>query len=444
MSNRWRKLRENYLNGPDWIRIPDLLISGKYKSPTVMIFSWLYAWYIRCFTLPGRMIVMVSPLLFGYTLLSVRTPIRILAFAVAAIFAVDFFFGLTFRPFLRIRRSAPPRARAGSEVEIDYELYNRRTLLPAVDVELDAYFRDKGLEFVTDPASVNMIPGRRRQALRARVVARRRGLYTLPAPIADSRFPLALFKWSCRDGNTEKLHIYPAFHPLLDLVLPVGKRFQREGTSRVSKVGESLDFAGCRDFRSGDDPRHIHWQSTARTGKLIVREYQEEYLSRVAVIVDTCVKPPSFSFRLRKTLKPEYPQLEAAISLTASLADFLARGDFVIDFFAAGPEVYHFKGGRSLACLDSILDILSCLEPNINKPLEALTPMIMDEITGIGSAVVVLLDWNEERKLLIENLKRHGVALKLILIHGHEETMIPEEATYFSPDDILKGNVKRL
>lgn len=440
----FKKMRENYLNGPDWIKIPDMLISGTYKSPTLMIGSWLYAWYIRWFTLPGRMIVIILPLLFGYTILSVRTPIRILAFAIAAMFIVDLIFGWIFRPKLRIFRDAPPRARAGSEIDITYDIVNRRKILPAVDIEIDAYFRDKGLIFVNGPAAINMVSARKKQHLKTRITARRRGLYTLPAPIADARFPLSLFKWSCRDGDTQKLHIYPAFHSLLDLSLPIGKRFQKEGTSKVSKVGESMDFAGCRDFRSGDDPRHIHWRSTARTGKLVVKEYQEEYLSRVAVIVDTCVRTPKFSFRLSKTLKPEFPQLEAAVSLTASLADFLARGDFVIDFFAAGPEIYHFKGGRSLGCLDSILDILSCIEPNVNKPMEALTPMIMDEISGIGSAVIVLLDWDEERKQLAETLRRHGVALKLIMIRDDRRIEVPDDIECFDPDDILKGSIKRL
>jgi len=439
----FRKIREIYLSGPDWIKIPEMLISGEYRSPTVMILSWLYAWYIRLFTLPGRMIVIITPLLFGYTVLSVRTPIRILTLTLAAMFAIDLFFGLLFRPRLRIRRDAPPRIRAGSEADIIYELVNRRRL-PALDVEMDSYFRDKGLEFISGPAAVNMIPARGLQELKTRITARRRGLYTLPQPIADSRFPMALFKWSCRDGHRQKLHVYPAFHPLFELDLPVGRKFQREGTSKVSKVGESLDFAGCRDFRTGDDPRHIHWRSTARTGRLVVKEYQEEYLSRVAVIIDTYITIPRFNFRLHRNLKPEFPRLEAAVSLTAALADFLARGDFVIDFFAAGPEIYHFKGGRSLGCLDSILDILACIEPNRNKPLETLTPLVLDEIAGIGSAILVLLDWNEERRRLVEQLRRHGVALKLVMIRDGIPTEHPDEALELDPDDIFSGNVRRI
>ncbi len=439
----FKKLHRAYFEGPDWIKIPDLLISGKHKSPTLLFVSWCYGWYIRLLSIPGRMLVVVSPLIIGYTLLSVRTPIRLLAFTIISVMLIDFFVGMIFRPRLKIRRQVPERARVGSDVIITYAIHNK-SVVPALDVCMDSYLREKGLIFDPAPAAVNMIRKKSDISLKTSVYAKRRGLYTLHRPIADSGFPLGMFKWSCRDGFQQKLHIYPAFHTLLDLELPVGKRFQKEGTSRVAKVGESLDFAGCRDFRSGDDPRHIHWQSSARSNQLIVKEYQEEYLSRVAVIVDTNVKPQKFDVRRALTLKPEYPALEAAVSITAALADFLARGDFVIDFFAAGPEIYHFQGGRSLSCLDNILDILACIEPSKEKKLDDVTPIILNEVRSIGSAVVIVLDWDEERRKFVQTLRNNGVAVKILLVMEGTEVAVPEDVRILEPSDILRGGVKRL
>lgn len=440
----YRKWARQLSEGPDWIRIPDLLVTHNYRSPTVLLVAWLYGWYIRLFTLPGRMIVVISPLIIGYTLLSVRTPIRILAFSVIAIFLVDFFFGMLFRPKLRVVREVPERVRAGSDVRLEYELTNRRRW-SALDLEIDRYVFDKGLYPIRGAVEVPIMAGREKRRVSGLVRAGRRGVYLLPRPIVDSRFPLALFKWSCRDGRQHKLHVYPAFTSLLTLELPVGKKFQKEGVSKVSKVGESMDFAGCRDFRSGDEPRHIHWRSTARAGRLVVREYQEEYLSRVAVIVDTFVPPRRFSFRLRRPGRQEFRELEGAVALTAALADYLARGDYVIDFFAAGPEIFHFQGGRSLNCLDSILDILACIEPNTDRPIFALTPLVMEEVAGVGSAVVILLGWNEERRLFLEELRRNGVAVKAVLV-GDAAAFpgLPDEIKAIDPDDIIGGRINRL
>jgi len=441
LIGKYRQWKRTLKEGPDWIRIPDLVVSANYRSPTVLLIAWCYGWYIRWFTMPGRLVAAIFPLILGYTVLSVRTPIRTLALALLALFLIDFFVGLLFRPRLTIRRTVPDRARAGSDVTVEYELVNRRNW-SALDLEIDRYLSEKGLRLPHGPAVLPILDSHARQTVNCTVCGVRRGVYMMPRPIADSRFPLALFKWSCRDGQQHKLHIYPAFEPLLTLELPVGKRFQKEGVSRVSKVGESMDFAGCRDFRSGDEPRHIHWRSSARAGHLVVKEYQEEYLSRVAVIVDTHVTKPRFSFRLKKSTHPEYRDLEAAIALAASLADFLARGDYVIDFFAAGPEVYHFQGGRSLSCLDGILDILACLEPNHARPILEMTPEVMHEVAGIGSAVVILLGWDEERRSFIEQLRQRGVAVKTIVVGTAGG--LPGDIRGLDPADILAGKVTRL
>ena len=445
MTEWLAKIRRRWMEGPDWVRLPELVVSGRYRSPTLLFCFWAYAWYVRVLTIPGRMLLMISPLVLGYTLLSVRTPIRILAFAIIALFVTDVIVGLVFMPRLAVRRSIPERARAGSGVRIEYVVRNRRRL-PAMDIELDVHFRDKKLEFDGNPGAFGILPGRTERRVSAVVKAGRRGVYPLPAAIGGSRFPLGLWRWSCRDGIGCKLHVYPAFDSLNALTLPVGRRFQREGGTKVSKVGESPDFAGCRDFRSGDDPRHIHWAGLARSGRLVVKEYQEEYLSRVAVIVDTFVKFKLPHFRLAKVLKPEFPNLEAAVSLAAALADFLARGDYVIDFFAAGPEIYHFQGGRSLSCLDNILDILACIEPETSHSLTELSPLVMDELRGIGGVVLILLDWNEERRKFVDNLRGTGTGLKVVLIEGSGrfELEPPPDCLRLPAADVLGGKVRSL
>ncbi|MBN2641189.1 MAG: DUF58 domain-containing protein [Victivallales bacterium] len=438
-----KKLRTAYQDGPDWIKIPDLRIRGKYRPVTLLVISWVYAWYIRAFSIPGRMVIIIAPLIIGYTLLAVRTPVRMLAFTVIALLFTDFFVGMIFRPKLRIKRSAPERARCGSEFRLEYIVSNKR-FFPALDLVMDCHLREKGLKFHSGPAAVNLIQGKSSIRLTATASAETRGLYTLHKPIVDSSFPLGLIKWSCSDAYLQKLHVYPAFHSIYELKLPVGRRFQKEGSSRVAKVGESLDFAGCRDFRAGDDPRHIHWAGLARSGKLTVKEYQEEYLSRVAVIVDTSVKKTRFDLKSLSGMKKQYKELEAAISISAALAEFLAKGDYVIDFFAAGPEVYHFQGGRSLSCLDHILDILACIEPG-HQTLDSIYSLVADEIRSIGSVVVILIDWDEERKTFIDKLAKHGVAIKTLLVSDNDPGGIMlDNFTRLSPEDVNNGGVRRL
>lgn len=446
-KEKMKRFWEVFLQGPEWLNTPDIYLYSNYRSSTFAMFCWFYGLLIRKFTTPGYLIFFATIIILPYSSISLQTPARYLAFALLSMFTIDFIIGWIFRPKLKIDRKAPERARAGSEIEMVYHIKNLRRV-PAWDLKLDPFQMQKGL-YWQKHGETPCLDSRKEMTLTARLNAERRGKYTIYSPIADSTFPLSLFKWSRRQKKSgSNLLIYPNYYSLNSLNLPHGKKYQREGNSRISKVGESLDFFGCRDFRTGDDPRHIHWPSSARTGELIVREYQEEYLSRIALIVDTQVTKVR-SFRLSGRPKDYFEELEAALSLTAALVDYLTQEEYVVDIFAAGSQIYHFKTGRSLACLDSILDILACIEPNHNTPIQDLTTPVMQEISGIGNCVVILLGWNQSRKDFVRKLQHTGIALKLIIIDNinmknKDDLPPPQEALLINPLDVMSGKVRNL
>ena len=41
-----------------------------------------------------------------------------------------------------------------------------------------------------------------------------------------------------------------------------------------------------REYVAGDSQRHVHWKSTAKTGKLMVRQYEESRHARIAILLD--------------------------------------------------------------------------------------------------------------------------------------------------------------
>ncbi len=50
--------------------------------------------------------------------------------------------------------------------------------------------------------------------------------------------------------------------------------------------GQGPEYLGIREYRSGDSMRHVHWPSTARTGSVMVREFEQEQTRRLAIVVD--------------------------------------------------------------------------------------------------------------------------------------------------------------
>lgn len=444
IKSMYERLERRFYAGPDWIDLPPMIRrrEGSYKSPTLLLLAWAYAFYVRILTVPGRIIISAVFLVVLYSMV-IEGPIRMFAFMLLGILFIDLVTGFLFRPKLLIERVTPERVRAGNPIKIDYTVTNLRKL-PAWNLHLDPIHQQRWLKLEADIASLDTIQGRTTAVVTAYLQSEKRGEYVLKPSFASSAFPFGIIKWTCRNRIFQKIKVYPRFEPLNSLQLPVNSRFQREGASLVSHVGESLEFHACRDFRTGDNAKHIHWPTSARRGELIVREFQEEYLSRIALIVDTYIPPYKNFFRLRE--KNYFPDFEAALSLTAALSHKLAQGDYIVDIFAAGTNVYHLKGGRSLAQLDQILDILSCIEPNRKNPVSELESAVIEEIAGIGSAMLILLKWDNSRKKLIEQLQINGVTLKIIFITENRNSIedIPETASVYTADEIFGGRIRDL
>jgi uncharacterized protein (DUF58 family) len=437
----FKNFRRRFYEGPDWIELPGYVRNSTYRSPTLLIIAWTYAYYTSFFTVAGRIIIAISFLIISYSLTLMQNPIRLLAFSLIAIFAGDFIVGFLLRPRLRIRRDIPLRARAGNPLRIDYHIENLRPI-PVWNVSVDSHLPNSSLKHYGGQTTTESIPARTEVNLSSYLISERRGVYNLPIPLADSTFPFGVFRWSSRGNEPQRLLIYPDYTTLNSIKLPVGLRYQRNALPRISKVGESMEFLGCREFRTGDNPRHIHWPSTARTGEIIVREFQDEYISRMALIVDTSIKKTGSLSRMFSAREPLYNELEAALSLSAAVAENLIKGDFVVDIFAAGPEIYHLKTGRSLAQFENILDILACIDPCHGECFVELKQEILNEISDIGSAIVILLKWDKHREDLVRRLAESGTAVKTVIIHGKEIPQGPPDALYLSFEAVLSGKVK--
>ncbi len=205
---------------------------------------------------------------------------------------------------------------------------------------------------------------------------------------------------------------YPRYYTLDELPLPMDRRYQPGGIPLASELGDSLEFVGTREYREGDALRRIHWRSWARLGRPVVREYQEEYFSRIALVLDT--------FLPRRPRPRERARFEVAISMLASVADHFGRSEEVVDILAAGPDLYEISTGRSLGYLDNVLDVLACLEPSPAPPFEAIGPPLFERLERLTTVVAVMLEWDEARERFLRRVRAMGVAVHVLLIHEGE------------------------
>ncbi len=310
--------------------------------------------------------------------------------------------GALFRPRLLLSRQFGPWPSAGEEL-----IYRATVKNAGRFTARNVLVEERGLPFdlrpVGEPPLIDKLaPGERAEVtLRLRCGAR--GAYELSRLSGSSAFPSALFKWPSRSSASDRLLVYPRFTPLEGFEVPHGRNYQPGGISVAARVGDSTEFSSARDFRDGDRPRDIHWPSFARTGRLIVKEFQEEYFVRLALVLDVQARTAR-----------EEPVLERALAAAAGIADALARKDYIIDLFAAGNEVHHFRAGRALAHFDNILQILACLESSDKTDVAALEAMLLPEAPRLAAVVLVTMDWDEPRARLLQNLRERGVAVRVL------------------------------
>jgi uncharacterized repeat protein (TIGR01451 family) len=327
------------------------------------------------------------------------------------------FTGLPFRPRLTLSRRMPPPVSAGDTLLYQVVIENRGTR-PARKVVVEERNLPPELRPAGDPPVLEVLRPGERAEVSLSLECSTRGAYELPWLQSSSFFPSALVKWPRRAPGKERLLVYPRFTPLARFDVPHGRNYQPGGIPIASSVGESTELAGTREWREGDRTRDIHWPSLARTGRLVVKEYQEEYFVRLAMVLDVEARSAR-----------DDALFERSLSLAAGIADVLARQEYIIDIFAAGSQVFHFRAGRALAHFEHILEILACLEAEDRLDMNALEAALLPEAGKLSAVVLVMMDWDEARAGLIRKLKAHGVAVRVLSVRPDRrpEGLAPDE-----------------
>ena len=98
----------------------------------------------------------------------------------------------------------------------------------------------------------------------------------------------------------------------------------------------SEDFRGLRSYRPGDPIKHIDWSAWARTGKPVIREYENVFFPRYALVLDT-----NGSFENSE-------MFEGAVSIAASFACAVDTQESLIDLMFLNKGVQTVTVGKGI------------------------------------------------------------------------------------------------
>ncbi|MFA6319225.1 MAG: DUF58 domain-containing protein, partial [Elusimicrobiota bacterium] len=275
---------------------------------------------------------------------------------------------------------------------------------------------ERSIASVSDVSLPDLPPGGTCEA-RAVLVPSRRGRFTLSGVSIARPDPVGLVNAVSFDPVEQLVMILPRRYPVPRLELPGTRRYQQGGVSLSSSVGESQEFMSLRDYRPGDPLRRIHWRSWAKTGRPIVRECQDEFFVRHALVLDTFLdgRPPS--------------AFEEAVSVAASFACAILTQESLLDLLFVGAESYCFTAGRGLAASQQMLEILASVEPCRSRPFSTLRSSVLLRRHALSGVICVLLAWDDERRELVSRLRGLKVPVVPLVVSMPGETL-PDEGGF--------------
>jgi uncharacterized protein (DUF58 family) len=181
----------------------------------------------------------------------------------------------------------------------------------------------------------------------------RRGCLRVELAAVGSLFPFGFLRKEIAGGARLEATVWPATIPYRNLGVAPGKR--GPGAERAVRPGSGSDLIALRRYAVGDSHRLIHWKASARTGRLLVRQFAAEVSEGCLLAIDTDA-----------TRWPQAEQFEVLVSLAATLAEDLFRAGrlaaVAIDGEAPRPV-------RSVHDLEELLNRLAVVAPRTGDPV---------------------------------------------------------------------------
>ncbi len=394
-------------------------------------------------TRPGRVLLWVS---FMALLLASAAPHLYIFMVPAFLLVVLFLTGIFFTPKVEIQGRLPDKAVAQSPLEIPYQITNR-SRWTRYDLSLNFFDLPNSIEQQNSSDTIPRLGPGETVSFTIKLFPKRRGIYQFRGPRCFTTFPFNIMRFGHVPAISNRLTVIPNFHPLDSMSLSAARQYFQGGVTLASKVGDSPEYIGNRNFRPGDSPRKIDSRAWARLAYPAIKEYHDEYFSNIAIVLDTWLP------EVKRVPPAGLPGLEAAVSLTAAIANYMSSGEYLINLFAAGPTLYRFRTGRHISHVDKLLEVLAGVEHCKTNPFEIITPALNGELSQISQVMFLLLDFDPCREALIQAAMHQGCETRTILIRPRDlPTTIDYEHTpgwigpvyRMEPKQILDGGVREL
>ncbi len=246
---------------------------------------------------------------------------------------------------LEIRRRTPRGVTVERALRITYYVTNRKRWFPTLAV----YLIETGLP---EGAFIGRVGAGESVSVRSENRFVRRGVYPLETLTLSTDFPFGLFTKERDVPLPGELVIWPRSDRPIRRSAPPGGL----GSPQFSDFSEGApaargEYRGLREYNVGDDPRDIHWRTTAKIGTPMTREYDQYANETVWICLDTRGEPGEAA--------------EAAIEVAAALAGQAYRDGRQFGITTCTSDL---ESGGGSGQFERVLDLLARVDFDPSAP----------------------------------------------------------------------------
>lgn len=319
-------------------------------------------------------LVVVGVLLFAGWYQQVNL-ILLVATLAAGPFLTSWLGSRTFLKGLSVIRRVPSYVFSGDPLTLHYTLENDRRWTSALALFLEDALvpvdRSAAGPTLAPRVFFPRVPRLDRSRVRWQGQSPRRGRYRFRDLDLGTRAPFGFIEQRVTIPLDDEIVVYPRIGHL------TRRWFQLQRLANENRMGKRHDrssqqeeYHGLRDYRAGDNPRWIHWRTSARRGELMVKEFEQQNEQELALLIDPWLPRTKVPAELRDAM-------ELAISLSATVCLETCRRQgrrLILGWTGATPGVC--QGQASVKLLHELLEQLAVLRPSTEGSLAELLDLL--------------------------------------------------------------------
>ena len=293
----------------------------------------------------------------------------------------------------------PSYAQFKSAVDADWKLMRRPTLFDIWRRLIAA----NGSAAIGE-VEFGMLPPGQAIELASAFTPKRRGVLHFDRLTLARPDPFNLIRANADYSAPARLLVLPQCFALPQLMMPGARRYQHGGVALATSVGDSEEFVSLRDYRPGDPLQRMHWKSFARLGYPVVKEYQDEFFERHALVLDTFAGGGGDD------------AFEDAVAVAASFVATVDTRECLLDLMFVGNEAYCFTAGRGQMQALQLLEVLAVVTRQAAGGFSALADSVLASRSVLSSVILVLLAWDDARRDLVSRLQAGGLQVLALVV----------------------------